>query len=108
MTLERRRFPRIEILNRIHGHVTAFDVFVTVRDISLGGMSVETAFPFPEGALHEFRLTMGQQAQAVVQGRVLRSREHVRGDGGRVYISGIEFVEQVPPGVIAEMIEKIK
>jgi len=108
MTTERRRSARIEILNRIHGHVTAFDVFVTVRDISLGGMSVETAFSFPEGVVHEFRLTMGDQPQAIIHGRVLRCREHTRSDGGRIYLSGIEFIDQVPPGIVAEMIEKIK
>jgi hypothetical protein len=108
MFIERRRSPRIEILNRIHGHATAFDVFVTLRDMSLGGMSLETAFPFPEGATHEFRLAMGDELAAVVKGRVVRCREHVRSDGGRVYYTGIEFLEEAPPGLVAEMLERIK
>jgi hypothetical protein len=107
MHTERRRYPRIEILNRIHGHVTAFDVFVTVRDMSLGGMSLETSFAFPEGASHEFRLTLGDAA-VVINGRILRCREHIRSDGGRVYISGIEFTGEAPSAAVAAMIEKVK
>ena len=37
MSSDRRHSPRIEILGRLHGHTVAFDVPVTVREISLDG-----------------------------------------------------------------------
>lgn len=107
MTVERRRYPRIEILNRIHGHIAAFDVFVTVREMSVGGMSFETSFSFPTDVVHDFRLTLGDMT-TTVQGRVLRCREHVRSDGGRVFISGLEFLGEDPKGGVAAMIERVK
>ena len=59
MTSERRRSTRIEILGRLHGRVVSLDVPVRVREISLGGMAIETAVSFAEGAVHDFRLRLG-------------------------------------------------
>ena len=107
MSIERRRSPRIELLGRIHGHVAALDVSVTVREISLGGMSLETSFRFPELATHEFRLTLGDGATTVLHGIILRCREHNRSDGSRVYISGVQFVDKKPSGGAEAIIDKM-
>ena len=65
-----------------------------VRQMSHGGMQVETSFPLQLDSLHDFRLTLGQRS-VVVKGRIAHSRiSDVDGDGDViVYRSGVEFIE---------------
>src|SRR5262245_13644309 len=74
---ESRRAPRLELMDRIHGHLTSLDVKVVVREISLGGLSVEAPLQFPTGAVHEFRLTLGDGSKVIVRARVAHSRRHI-------------------------------
>ena len=83
----------MQILGRVHGHIAALDVAVKVREISLGGLSMETAFPFPPGVIHEFRLELGDGSSVEMKGRVLRSRQIEAADGTHVFVSGVQFVE---------------
>ena len=89
---ERRRSPRIEILGRLHGQVVALNVEVVVREMSLGGMSLEGPFAFPTGAVHEFRLTLGDRS-IVVKGRVAHCSITDVEQEQVVYTAGIEFIE---------------
>jgi hypothetical protein len=110
MSSDRRRSPRIEILERIHGHVASLDVAVRVLEMSLGGMGLETTFAFPVGAVHEFRLTLGDGSNVIMRGKVLRSREHIDAEGRRVYISGVQFLDDDPPAgdsSVGDLIDKI-
>jgi len=93
MSSERRRAPRIEILGRLHGQVTSLDVAVTVREISVGGLSMETAFEFPVGVVHDFRLELGDGSWVELRGRILRSKAATAADGSRVYVSGVQFLD---------------
>lgn len=93
MSSDRRRSPRIEILGRLHGQVTSLAVSVTVREISVGGLSMETAFEFPVGVIHDFRLEMGDGSLVDLRGKVLRSRAVRAADGSRLYISGVQFID---------------
>ena len=92
VSVDRRRNPRIQLLGRLHGSVFALDVAVTVTEISLGGIAIETAIEFPRGAEHEFQLTLGDDSTVRLKGRVVHSRklasEPIR------YSSGIEFIEE--------------
>jgi len=94
MTIDRRRAPRIELLGRLHGHVVSLDVPVTVREISLGGMAVETSFSFPAGVVHEFRLTLGDGAHVVLRGQARHSRSQSPQGRTPTYVTGFEFVEE--------------
>jgi hypothetical protein len=105
MGSERRRAPRIAILGRVHGHVASLDVAVTVREMSLGGLSMETAIAFPVGALHEFRLTLGDGASVELKGRVVYCREASSSGGGVIYVTGVQFVDDDPP--VDDIIGKI-
>lgn len=97
MSNDRRRSPRIEILGRLHGHAVSMDVPVVVREISLGGMTVETSFPFPLDAVHEFRLTLGDGSHVVLQGRVMHSRSSNAPGAPAAYVTGIQFIDEEPP-----------
>lgn len=111
MTIERRRSPRIEILGRLHGHAVSLDVPVVVREISLGGMALETTFPFPPGAVHEFRLTLGDGAQVVLNGRVMHSRNTAEAGKPPVYVTGIQFVDDEPTtgdSSVSDIVDRLK
>jgi hypothetical protein len=107
---DRRRSPRIEILGRLHGHTVAFDVPVAVREISLGGMTVETGIALGEGAVHEFLLTLGDGSVVQLTGRVLHTRRDTDVSEGRdSYVSGIQFIEDEPDAAatVEDVIDKI-
>jgi hypothetical protein len=111
MGSERRRAPRVAILGRVHGHVASLDVAVKVREMSLGGLSMETAFAFPVGALHEFSLTLGDGASVQLKGRVVYSRETPSAGGGTTYVTGVQFVDDEPAdgtATVDAIIDKIK
>jgi hypothetical protein len=93
MPSERRRSTRIEILGRLHGRVVSLDVPVRVREISLGGMAIETAVSFPEGAVHDFRLTLGDGAHLVVRGQARHCRNLAADGETAVYVTGFEFID---------------
>jgi hypothetical protein len=96
MSRDRRRSPRIEILDRVHGQIATLNLDVRVREMSLGGMSMETAIAFPPGALHEFRLALGDGSFVLLPGRIAHCREITTPDGQRAYVTGVQFVDEQP------------
>ena len=63
-----------------------------VRQMSHGGMQVETAFPLQLDSLHDFRLTLGDRS-VVVKGRVAHSRISDVDQDIVTYRTGVEFIE---------------
>jgi hypothetical protein len=111
MSSDRRRSPRVEILGRLHGHVVALNVPVKVLEMSLGGLAIETEMQFPEGAIHEFALTLGDGSTVIVQGRVVHSRNTAPEGETPVYVSGVEFEDDDTPdatGTVGDLLNKIK
>ena len=70
---------------------------VMVREISLGGMSVETPEAFEVGSVNTFLLTLGDGAGIDVAGRVVYSRVAMDADR-RYFLSGIQFVDMDEKG----------
>ena len=71
----------------------SLDVPVRVREISLGGMSIETQQSFATGAVQEFLLTLGDGSSVELTGRIVYSR--LTTDADRTfYVSGIQFVDE--------------
>jgi PilZ domain-containing protein len=108
---ERRRAPRFEILDRVHGQIVSLAAAVRVREISLGGLSFESAIAFPVGAIHEFRMQLGDRSDVVLRGRVVRCLQHGMVDGSLRYTTAIQFVDDEPPPddepSIADLIQRI-
>jgi hypothetical protein len=96
MSHERRRSPRVQILGRLHGQVVAFDLPVAVIDISLGGLNFQASVPFPVGAVHDFRLTLGDASHVVLRGRVVHSTLIADDDDAHVYVMGVQFIDEEP------------
>jgi PilZ domain len=90
---ERRRTPRIEILGQLYGEIVSVRTPITVREIGLGGFSVDTALALPVGAVHAFRLTPTEGAPVIVRARVVYSRAHEPAQDGTGYTSGLQFVD---------------
>ena len=93
MTRERRSAPRIQLFGKLHGHLVALDVPVTVTEISLGGLTVDTPLEFPVGAVHEFRLQLGDESTVLVKGRVMHCRKAGSVDGTPQFSVGIQFLD---------------
>ncbi len=88
----RRRYPRIEVLGVIDGHRVPLDVPLTVRDLSQGGFSAESAVPFPPGTHHHFRFTTAMAQEVTLVATAVHCRLASAGaDGQFTYISGFEF-----------------
>ena len=103
---EGRRAPRLELMERIHGHLTSLDIEVSVREISLGGLAVDAPLRFPTGAIHEFRLTLGDGSKVMVRGRVAHCTPRVdETTGEQSFLTGFEFLDEQPES--AEPIENV-
>jgi len=91
-TPERRRYPRIEILGRVHGSVRPLDVPITLLNLSLGGFLMQTPMQYQIGETHEFQLTMAQKDPIVVRARIAHAMR-VTVEHGPLYLFGLEFVD---------------
>ena len=90
---EKRRSPRIDVRQRLSGQFVDLDRPVVVRDISLGGFSVESEEARPSG-VHLVRLEEGERWSVTV---TAASRHHGHSrtrDGGLRYIMGFEYEDQ--------------
>ncbi|MGE3273631.1 MAG: PilZ domain-containing protein [Vicinamibacterales bacterium] len=91
MPTEKRETERLDLLGTLRGEVMVFQP-TTIRQVSRGGLLVETAFPLQLDSLHDFRLTLGDLS-LVVKGRVVHSRICDVDQDLVTYQSGIELVE---------------
>jgi hypothetical protein len=94
---DRRRSARVDLLAELQGHVVTLDESIVVRQVSQGGLTIETSAPLSPRLTHDFRVTSGTRT-ALVRAKVAHS--HVRMQGAAVsYLSGMEFVEPSPDAV---------
>jgi len=106
---DRRRSARVEVLGRVQGQLVRLDVQVTVQEMSLGGMKIETATPFEPGSVTSFLLTLGDGAGVEVFGKVVYTRR-LEATEPPLYQSGIQFVDQDdddPQSNVGDLIAKI-
>jgi len=103
-----RDTERLPILGELHGEVMVFQPTI-IREISRGGMQIETTFPIQLDSLHEFRLTLGDRS-IVIKGRVAHCSISDVEHEGVTYRSGVEFIEPSDRvnGVILQFIDSIK
>jgi hypothetical protein len=98
----------MEILGRVHGQAVSLAVPLTVREISLGGMSIEAPVAFPVDAIHEFRLTLGDGSTVLLRGRVVYCRP-AKGGEAPVFVCGLHFVDDEPVTgqAVSDVIDRI-
>ena len=107
MSVERRGAPRYALHGRLHGQIISIETPVVVREMSLTGLSFECAMPFPVGAVHEFHLRLGDDSQVQLRGRIIRTYEEAQRDGTRLYITGVQFVDDEAADDAGGIIEKL-
>ncbi len=102
---ERRRDTRVSEENRVviemngkqgREGIETFGAFT--RDLSLGGVRVQTDRPFDEGAELTLTITLSRSRQNIkIRGRIRWVREVEPG----LFEAGIEFVHQIPGSVMS-------
>ena|SRR5688572_480382 len=104
----KRDAERIQILGELHGEVMLFEP-MAIKEISRGGVQVETVFRLQLDSLHDLRLTLGDRS-IVVKGRVVHCSISDVDQELVTYRSGIEFIELSDRvySVIAGFIDAIK
>ncbi len=105
---EKRDAERFKILGELHGEVMVFQPMV-VREVSLNGVQIESAFPLQLNSLHDFRLTLGPRS-IILKGRVAHCSISDVDQEVVVYRSGVEFIDVSDriAAVIAGFLEALK
>ena len=94
---DRRRSARVELLAHLQGQLLALDEVVRVRQVSAGGLQLETSAPLSLREEHELRLAFNDRS-VIVRARVLHSRVSIDSDHV-TYVSGVEFISPSPDAV---------
>jgi PilZ domain len=104
----KRDTERIELSGSLHGEVMIYQP-TAIRQMSKGGMQVETGYPLQLDSLHDFRLTLGDRS-VIIKGRVAHSRISDVDQDVVIYRTGIEFIEPAErvASVISEFIEFLR
>ena len=87
---DKRGAERVPILGELQGEIMVFQPML-IRDISKGGVTVETRFPLHLDSLHDLRLTLVKKS-VVVKARVADSKISDVDQDIVTYRSGLEFV----------------
>ena len=101
----KRAAERVDVPGQVTGAVTVFQE-MTILNISVGGMLMESAAALHNDSLHDFRLSLDGRS-VVVKGRVVYCKIGELREGGVLYRCGVEFVE-LPPHVQAAIGDFVK
>jgi len=107
---ERRRYPRFGAADKLAGHLLDQDLPVRVRDIGLGGFSIETMEPLPEGVEHRVRFVSRDDWSTVLPARIANCRPSCAADGSPLYVAGFSFTGDERPETrrtVQILIEKV-
>lgn len=92
-TTERRRAPRIRVRCRLPASFTTASVPIAIRNISLGGILVESPEPFPVGVVHQLRMAAHDEHldRPELTAQSVYSQSEFRPDGGTTFLTGFAF-----------------
>lgn len=93
---ERRRYPRIAVLDEFQGRFESVHWPMRACDISQGGFSIETPVPFEPGDIREFLFTRDDGVSVLITARAVYVRELENGGGAAAYQVGFEFLRDEP------------
>jgi hypothetical protein len=105
---DKRDAERVPILGELQGEMMVFQPML-VKEISLGGATVETRYPLHLNSLHDLRVILGNTS-VIVKGRVVHSRISDVDQDIVTYRSGMEFIEpsERVAAAIAEYLSAVK
>lgn len=89
----RRRAPRIPLARGlVRAEIPGLNLTADVRDVSIGGFSIETFRPFAQGAVHQFRLKTSAGWVGVLRAKAAHCRWLNEPDGSVRFLSGWQFL----------------
>ena len=91
---DKRNTERVLIVGELRGDMMVFQP-MQVKDISRGGLTIETLFPLQLNSLHDVRLRLGDSS-IVAKGRVVHSRISSVNQDIVAYRSGLQLVDPSP------------
>lgn len=108
MSDEKRDAERLTILGDLFGEVMVLEPML-IKEIGIGGATIETRFPLHLDSLHDLRVMLGDRS-IVVKGRVVHSHISDVDQDIVTYKTGIEFVEPTDRVVqaIAEYLDGVR
>jgi PilZ domain len=91
---ERRLTPRVRVQHRVPGSFTTSSAPVLIRNISLGGVLVESAEPFHVGAVHQFRIGTDETepASPPLAAETIYCHDQSAPDGDFRFFTGFRFL----------------
>jgi hypothetical protein len=108
--VERRKHPRFAATGRLAGHLIEQDLPVRVRDIGLGGFSVETMAPLAAGGEYRVRFISEDDWSTVLPAKLANCRASCAEDGSPLYVAGFSFLDDKAPETkrtVAVLVEKV-
>ncbi len=91
---ERRRAPRVRVRMRVPASFLTSSLPILIRNISVGGVLVESSEPFPVGTTHQLCLAAddasGQPPVMAAQSVYCQQELHL--DGTPTFLTGFAFV----------------
>ena len=87
----KRDAERLTVLGDLFGEVMVLEPML-IKEIGIGGATIETRFPLHLNSLHDLRVMLGD-VSIVVKGRVVHSHISDVDQDVVTYKTGIEFVE---------------
>jgi hypothetical protein len=91
---ERRRNPRIDVLGQVHVHIATSPAPASLREMSLGGFSIETTTPFPPGQRHDFHFSLDDGSDLRVRATSVHCSLVRVVAGLSMHLSGFEFIQR--------------
>jgi hypothetical protein len=91
--IERRRSPRVEVVEQIHGHIRPLDIPITLLNLSQDGFLMLSLMNYPVGEIHEFRFAIADHDPIVLSARVVHGMRAPAGNATS-HLIGLEFVDR--------------
>ena len=107
---ERRSYPRVKLITKVTHVAGDFFHYYYSRDLSRGGIFLETREPFPGGTQVNLEFPLpGISRRVAVQGQVVRTVASEEKDPSIVPGMGIQFgdLEEETKGMLAEFIANL-
>ena len=107
---ERRHYPRVKLITKVTNVAGDFFHYYYSRDLSLGGIFLETREPFPVGTQVNLEFPLpGIARRVAVRGKVVRMVASEEKDPSVVPGMGIQFssIDEETQGMLAEFVANI-
>jgi uncharacterized protein (TIGR02266 family) len=106
---EKRRHPRIKLITKVTHMAGKFFHYYYSRDLSLGGIFLETQEPFPIGTEVQLEFPLPEVAERLsVKGKVVRIVERAEDAPGPYPGMGVEFMGMTEEarGMLADFVTR--